>query len=83
MTAQFEEGARLAAAEAAANDVRVAILKANSPSCGSGFIYDGTFTSTRVPGDGVATALLRSRGLAIFSEEEIDAAEAYIAQLEA
>lgn len=82
VTAQFEQGARLAAEEAAVNGVRVAILKANSPSCGSGFVYDGTFTRTRVPGDGVTTALLRGSGLMIFSEEEIDAAEAYIAQLE-
>jgi uncharacterized protein YbbK (DUF523 family) len=82
VTAAFEQGARLAAEEAAAHEIRVAVLKANSPSCGSGFIYDGTFTRTRVPGDGVTAALLRQRGLMIFSEEEIEAAAAYIAQLE-
>ena len=82
VTAQFELGARLAAEQAAAEDVRVAILKSASPSCGSSFVYDGTFTRTRVPGDGVTTALLRERGLAIFSEEELDAAEEYVARLE-
>ena len=32
-----------------------AILKACSPSCGSGVIYDGTFSHTRVGGNGVFT----------------------------
>ena len=41
-----------------------------------------TFTSTRVPGDGVTTALLRARGIEVFSEEELDAADAYIKRLE-
>lgn len=82
VTAAFEQGARLAAEAAEAHGIHVAILKSASPSCGSSFVYDGTFTGTRVPGDGVTTALLRSRGLMIFSEEELDAAEDYIAQLE-
>ena len=82
VTAQFEAGARLAAEAAAADEVRVAILKSASPSCGSGFVYDGTFTRTRVPGDGVAAALLRSRGLMVFSEEELDAAAEWVAGLE-
>jgi uncharacterized protein YbbK (DUF523 family) len=83
VTAAFEKGAQLAAEEADKNGIRVAILKSASPSCGSGFVYDGTFTRTRVAGDGVTTALLRKRGLAIFSEEELDAADAYVASLEA
>ena len=83
VTAQFEDGARAAADQATANAVRVAILKSNSPSCGSGYVYDGTFTSTRVPGDGVTTALLRARGIMVFSEDELDAADEYIKGLEA
>jgi uncharacterized protein YbbK (DUF523 family) len=83
VTAAFEAGARAAASEAAAHQVHVAILKGGSPSCGSSFVYDGTFTSTRVPGEGVTTALLRERGIAVFSEEELDAADEYVARLEA
>jgi uncharacterized protein YbbK (DUF523 family) len=83
VTEAFQRGAQLAADEANANGVRVAILKSASPSCGTGFVYDGTFTRTRVPGDGIATALLRECGVMIFSEEELDAAEAYITSLEA
>ena len=43
--------ARLANAE-------LVILKQNSPSCGCGRIYDGTFTGTIRKGNGVTTALL-------------------------
>jgi len=82
VTPAFEAGARAAADEASANGVRIAILKANSPSCGSSFIYDGTFSGTRVEGDGITAALLRRNGIAVFSEEELDAAERYVASLE-
>ena len=82
VTSAFEAGARAAAGQAAFHDVRVAILKSASPSCGSSFIYDGTFTSTRVAGDGITTALLRKSGIRIFSEEELDAADEYVRMLE-
>ncbi|MGI6193024.1 MAG: DUF523 domain-containing protein [Christensenellales bacterium] len=47
-----------------------AILKANSPSCGSGVIYDGTFSGKKKEGDGVTAALLRENGIQVLSEEE-------------
>lgn len=47
-----------------------AILKAKSPSCGQGKIYDGTFTHTLVPGDGVFTALLKAHGIPVYTEED-------------
>lgn len=82
VTREFEAGAHAVAAEVDAHGVRVAILKSGSPSCGSSFVYDGTFSRTRVPGEGVTTALLRSRGIAVFSEEELDAADEFIRSLE-
>ena len=42
-----------------------AILKARSPSCGCGLIYDGTFSGTLREGDGVAAALLRENGITV------------------
>jgi uncharacterized protein YbbK (DUF523 family) len=79
VTAAFEAGAR-AVAE---HGTIVAVLKDGSPSCGSSFVYDGTFSKTRVEGGtGVTAAMLRARGVAVFSEEEIDAAAAYVARLE-
>lgn len=52
--------------------VRQALLKAKSPSCGSGSVYDGSFSGRRVLGDGVTAALLRQNGITVRNEEEID-----------
>lgn len=49
----FTCGAEEALRLALENGCTAAILKARSPSCGSGEIYDGSFTGTRVPGEGV------------------------------
>jgi len=62
-----EEGLRLAQLAGCTK----AILKARSPSCGSGTIYDGTFTSTRIPGDGVFARLLKENGITVQSEEDM------------
>ena len=48
-----------------------AVLKARSPSCGAGGIYDGSFTKTLAPGDGIFARLLRKAGLEIFTEESL------------
>ena len=42
-----------------------AILKANSPSCGCGQIYDGTFSGTLIEGDGVTAELFKKNGIAV------------------
>jgi uncharacterized protein YbbK (DUF523 family) len=55
---------------AQASAIRVAVLKEGSPSCGSSFVYDGSFSGRRVQGPGVTTALLREAGVAVFSELE-------------
>lgn len=49
-----------------------AILKANSPSCGYGRIYDGTFSGTLKDGDGCFAELLRKRDLPIVTEHTFD-----------
>jgi uncharacterized protein YbbK (DUF523 family) len=61
--------------------IRIAILKAYSPSCGHRQIYDGSFTATLKPGQGVAAALLKRNGIHVFNEEEIQEAEAYLRTL--
>ena len=82
VTAEFHAGARAALDAANTNTVRVAVLKEGSPSCGSSYVYDATFTSTRLPGEGITTALLRTRGIAVFSENQLDEAGEYVAALE-
>lgn len=50
-----------------------AVLKARSPSCGVGEVYDGTFTHTVCPGSGVTAAALQDVGLAVWTEEDASA----------
>lgn len=72
VTAEFEKGADVAIALARRYGCRKALLKANSPSCGSGRIYDGTFIGTLIDGDGAAAEKLRALGVAVYSEKELD-----------
>ena len=81
VTANFLRGAELALAAARSQNARLAILKDGSPSCGSGSIYDGTFSGTRRSGQGVTTALLERHGIRVFSERQLDEAAGYLAQL--
>ena len=51
-------------------EIEGAILKANSPSCGVGHIYDGTFSGTLTEGNGVFAGMLRRLGIEIITEKE-------------
>lgn len=72
LTSPFLQGAARALAICRKYDIRVAILKERSPSCGGSAIYDGTFRGRVIDGAGVTTALLRRHGVAVFSEESVD-----------
>lgn len=72
VTKPFERGAMEAAKIADLFGADMAILKARSPSCGKGVIYDGTFTGNKVAGNGVAAELLMNRGIKVFTEYEIE-----------
>ena len=67
----FKFGAEICLKIAKLNGCKKAILKARSPSCGSGQIYDGSFSKKLVFGDGVAAKLLKENGILVFSEDEI------------
>ncbi len=82
VTAEFERGAADALEQAIRHGARIAVLKEGSPSCGSTFVYDGTFTGAGIAGSGVTTALLRERGIRVFSENELEAADAVLIELE-
>ena len=72
VTKNFLTGADLALNICLYLGIKIAILKENSPSCGSKKIYDGTFAKKLIPGEGVTTELLRRKGIKVISEEEID-----------
>lgn len=78
VTAEFIDGGRKAVDIALQQGCRYALLIDGSPSCGSGFIYDGSFSGSRHPGFGVTAALLQQAGIAVFSDHELEALEARI-----
>jgi uncharacterized protein YbbK (DUF523 family) len=82
VTEPYKLGAYKTLQVAKKNGVKLAILKANSPSCGNKFIYDGTFSITLKPGKGVTAALLERNGIRVFNEEEIEEAESYLSTID-
>ena len=69
--AAFRLGAERALARIeAAGGVDLAVLQPRSPSCGVGRIYDGMFSGTLVPGNGVFAELLLARGIPVLTPEE-------------
>ena len=67
VTEAYLKGARHALEVAQSNGATHVILKARSPSCGCGDIYDGTFSGNLTSGDGVTTALLKRHGITVTS----------------
>ena len=72
VTAEYQKGAQTALYLAKTLGADFAVLKANSPSCGKGIIYDGTFTGGKCEGNGVTSELLLNNGIAVYTEDEID-----------
>jgi|SRR5579872_3047266 len=75
VTPEFEAGAATAVRIARELGIRVAVLKSRSPSCGTGRIYDGTFSGRFVDGDGVTAAALRREGVQVFDETQLEEAD--------
>lgn len=73
VTSAYLAGAQKAVAIALENHCTVAVLKARSPSCGCGEIYDGSFTGTLISGWGIAAQMLREAGITVMDEETLDA----------
>ena len=73
VTAAYRAGAEAALRIAREQGCTLAVLKARSPSCGCGEIYDGTFTRTLKGGWGVAARLLLEAGVTVMDEENLDA----------
>lgn len=72
-TTAFEKGAEIALALVKKENIRFALLKEQSPTCGVNIIYDGTFTSRKIAGSGLTAILLRNNGVQVFSEYELEA----------
>ena len=71
VTAEYEKGANEVLHLAKMFGCKLAILKARSPACGSGVIYDGSFTGKKTVGDGIAADILKKSGICVLTEEEL------------
>ena len=71
VTQAFHLGASRCLEQLRDADCRVAVLKSKSPSCGSGTVYDGSFTGALVPGWGVAAQLFHDAGITVLDESQV------------
>ena len=69
-TEEFLLGAERTLAIVKALEIKKAIMKSRSPSCGCGQIYDGTFSGRLIPGNGLTVELLFQNNIEIITEEE-------------
>jgi len=83
VTVSFIRGAREALRIVKEMQIKMAILKDGSPSCGKTSIYNGSFSGSKKPGKGVTTALLEKNGISVFSENEIQKAATYLETIRA
>lgn len=70
-TAEYGKGAQEALRLCRLFSCQAAVLKAKSPSCGLGCVYDGTFSGTLRPGDGVTAGLLKKSGVPVYTEKNL------------
>lgn len=71
VTRQFTRGAKEALEITKQYSIKEFIAKSNSPSCGCGSIYDGSFSRKLIQGDGVTVALFKRNGIKVISENNI------------
>ena len=73
VTEEFALGSRLCGEEVVRSGARLAVLKAKSPSCGVGLVYDGTYSGRLVAGQGVFAARLDEEGICVVTEDTVRA----------
>jgi len=81
VTAEFTRGAKLTLEQAQKHQVKMAIMKANSPSCSNYQIYDGSFEGTLILGMGITAELLTKNRIRVFNELQLDEAQHYYQQI--
>jgi len=75
VTDLFIDGARRAVQHARATGCVVAVLTDGSPSCGTSYVYDGSFTGETVEGMGVVAQMFVDGGIPVFAENQLDLAD--------
>ena len=69
VTIEFQRGAEETLKIAKMAGIKKAILKEGSPSCGSNFIYDGSFKGIKIEGEGLLASLLRKNNIEVISSD--------------
>ena len=72
VTENLESGAKQVLKLVELFDIKEAIMKQGSPSCGCGRVYDGSFSGKLIEGDGITTALLKKNGVRVISDDEVE-----------
>lgn len=67
VTEDYQLGAQRTLDTARTSGAKIAIMKSNSPSCGCGKIYDGTFSKNLIDGDGITVTLLKENGIRVIT----------------
>lgn len=68
---EFRLGAQICLDKALLENVDMAILQSRSPSCGVKEIYDGTFSGTKIPGQGIFAKMLIDSGIKVIDVEDL------------
>lgn len=71
VTEEYQKGAQEVLKIAQKFNIKTAILKSKSPSCGKGKIYDGTFSNKLIEGNGITAELLKKHGIKVISSDDI------------
>lgn len=70
-TAAFNLGVARALASIEGKHIDLAILQSRSPTCGVKQIYDGTFTGTKIDGQGALAKALAERGIPLLDAADV------------
>lgn len=83
VTPEYLKGAEYTLNIAAEEEIVFAVMKEGSPACGSSRISDGSFTGSKISGEGIAVRLLRENGYEVFNETQLEAADKILEETEA
>lgn len=78
VTINFLLGAKKALDICLEENIKVALLKANSPSCGNINIYDGNFSGNLIEGQGLTARLLVENDIVVFNETQLKELQKFI-----
>lgn len=70
VTSNYNDGAYMASTICRLQNIKLAVLKEKSPSCGTHYIHDGSFTDKVIEGQGITARKLMKIGIKCMNEDE-------------